>query len=220
MSWLGDNLDFELFNLKDMFGKIKENPEQLLLGAADPVGAGIWGGITGKEYEPVVNFLGGPMGGGTLGIGSGGVYDRAEAAGINTKPAMGAHDVAETVAAIWGGYGAAQGLGNAAGAIGQGGGGSGAAAPTGGGEAGGGMFGDMNWMDFMNQMPMGGMGGQQQPPPQPPPRMPTGSPGGGPPIQMADPRRPAFAPRAMPMGTLSDPDEEMMLRLGGLLDGT
>ena len=113
MSALGDIFDFDVFALKDIFKRAGDNPEQLILGAAEPAGAGLWGAITGKDYEPLVNVFGGPMGGDTLGIGGGGVYDRAAEAGIDTGAATKAHDVAEVIAAFYGGQGAMNGLGNA-----------------------------------------------------------------------------------------------------------
>ena len=59
--------------------RIKDDPKRLLLGV-DPASTELWNGILGKDDEPIVNFLGGPMGSGWTGMGSGGVYDRAEAA--------------------------------------------------------------------------------------------------------------------------------------------
>ena len=112
MSFLGDNLDFEGFNLSDIWGKIKDNPEQLLLGAGTPIGAKLWGEILGKDYEPMVNVLGGPMGSGFMGLGSGGVYNRAQAEGINTKSAIQMHDLAEVIAGTMGIGGAIGGISN------------------------------------------------------------------------------------------------------------
>jgi hypothetical protein len=110
MSWLGDALGFEAFQIGDMWDKIKDNPEQLFLGAATPVGAEIWGGILGKDYEPMVDMMGGPYGGSAFsafGNNEGGVYGRAEEAGIDTGGAKGIHDVAHVVSgAMAGGYGA------------------------------------------------------------------------------------------------------------------
>ena len=50
MSFLGDVLGFEKFNLKNLWSGIKENPERLFLGAADPfsseyVGQDPWEGL-------------------------------------------------------------------------------------------------------------------------------------------------------------------------------
>jgi len=94
MASLGDIFDFEKFNLKDMWGKIKDNPERLLLGAGDPFSSKLWGGITGKDYEPIVNEFGGP---------SGGAFDRAKASGIDTGLSRGSHDVAKVIAGMFAG---------------------------------------------------------------------------------------------------------------------
>jgi hypothetical protein len=114
VSFFGDLLGFESLNVKSMWDKARKNPEQLLLGAATPVGAAAWGKITGKDYQPMVNALGGPMGGGPLGTdNTGGVYDEAAKKGINTGNIAMSHDIAELVASIYGGKGAMSGLGNA-----------------------------------------------------------------------------------------------------------
>jgi hypothetical protein len=100
MSWLGDLLKFEGFNAKHMLGKIKDNPEQLLLGAADPFGAKLWGGILGKEYTPIVNQWGGA---------SDDTYTAAQQAGIDTGPGRTGHNIAQAIAAMYAGnYGANQ----------------------------------------------------------------------------------------------------------------
>lgn len=119
MGFFNDLLGFESLNLKSMWNKARKNPEQLLLGAATPAGAALWGGITGKKYDPMVNALGGPMGGGPLGTdNTGGVYDEAQAKGINTGNIAMSHDIAELVASIYGGKAAMGGLGKAAGSFG------------------------------------------------------------------------------------------------------
>lgn len=100
MSWLGDLLKFEGFNAERMLGKAKDNPEQLLLGAADPFGAKLWGGILGKEYTPIVNQWGGA---------SDDTYTAAQQAGINTGPGRTGHNIAQAIAAMYAGnYGANQ----------------------------------------------------------------------------------------------------------------
>ena len=108
MSGFGDSLEFEKFQLGDWWDKIKDNPEQLILGAGDPISAGLWGSILDKEYEPFVNVLGGPYGGSgkwSSGLGEGGgVYERARDAGIDTSSAAGIHDIAEVVAGTMAGY--------------------------------------------------------------------------------------------------------------------
>ncbi len=133
MGFFSDNLGFETFQLKDWADKFKKNPEQLFLGAGDPLSAKMWSKITGKNYEPFVDQMGGPYGGHTIsafGANDGGVYGRAEQAGINTKAAGGVHDAAHVVAALMaGGYGA--------GAMGGGGAAAGGSAPASGGITGG-----------------------------------------------------------------------------------
>lgn len=96
-------LDFEMFNAGHMLKKAVQNPDQLLLGAADPFGAKLWGGITGKNYEPIVNQWGGA---------SDGAYKAAEAKGIDTTAARGAHKAAEAVASFYAGGAASNGLGS------------------------------------------------------------------------------------------------------------
>jgi len=106
MSFLGDNFGFEKFQLGDWWNKIKKNPEQLLIGAGDPLSAKMWSKITGKKYEPFVDQMGGPYGGHTISAFSnndGGVYGRAEASGIDTGAAKNMQDAAHVVAAIYGG---------------------------------------------------------------------------------------------------------------------
>lgn len=92
MSFLGDVFDFEKFNLKGMWEKIKDDPERLFLGAADPFGSELWGGILGKKYEPIINQMGGA---------SDDTYDKAKAAGINTGPGKNMHDLASVIASIY-----------------------------------------------------------------------------------------------------------------------
>jgi hypothetical protein len=94
VSTLGDLFGFEKFQLGSWWKKIKKHPEQLFLGAAEPVGAKLWGGITGKKIEPLVDEWGGP---------TEQTFADADAAGINTAPAHTGHDIAHTVAAIYAG---------------------------------------------------------------------------------------------------------------------
>lgn len=101
MAFIRDVGKFEGFNLKRMLKKIGDDPERVLLGAADPLSSKMWGGITGKEYEPIVNQWGGA---------SDDTYKAAEDAGIRTKSGRKMHDLAETIAAFYTGKWAA-GLG-------------------------------------------------------------------------------------------------------------
>lgn len=110
MSWLSDIGKFELFHTKDVLKKIKDNPERLLLGGfgTDPFTAKITNKALGTNYEPLVDQMGGAYGGHTIsafGNNDGGVYKRAQDAGINTSAGAGAQDVAHLVAAMYaGGY--------------------------------------------------------------------------------------------------------------------
>ena len=91
---LSDAFDFEKFALGDIWDRIKDNPEQLLLGAATPVGAELWGGLLGKDFEPFVNEFGGP---------TDSTIQNAQASGVDTGSAQGLHNVAEGVASIYAG---------------------------------------------------------------------------------------------------------------------
>lgn len=97
---LSDALGFEAFQLDRWFNQIKDNPEQLLLGAGDPLSAKLWSEITGKDFEPFVNEFGGP---------TDATFQEASDAGINTGTAGDLHGVAQGVASIYAGnYGANQ----------------------------------------------------------------------------------------------------------------
>lgn len=94
MGVLSNIFDFEKFKLGNMWDKVKENPEQLLLGAGDPFSAKAWGGITGKDYEPLVDQWGGA---------TPDDYSKAEAAGVNTRDGRGMHDLAKVIASAYAG---------------------------------------------------------------------------------------------------------------------
>jgi hypothetical protein len=112
MGVVSDLFDFEKFNFKDMWKKIKDNPARLLYGGIDPFSTALWNGILGRKDEPLVNQLGGPAGGGKLGFDkSGGVFGRAQGAGIDTSAAAGLHSGAEVVASAFGGAGIGNALG-------------------------------------------------------------------------------------------------------------
>jgi hypothetical protein len=186
MGLLGDVLGFDAFALKDIWKSVKKDPERLLIGAVDPLSTKMWNGILGKDYEPLVDQMGGPYGGHTIsafGNNEGGVYKRAQDAGINTESGAGAHDAAHTIAAIFGAQGlmgAGQGLlgggqatgsnlgvfsnGGVNGMTGVGGGNAGALAQSGAISNGAGTAslgnGLTNAMDMGKQL---GFGGQQQP---------------------------------------------------------
>ena len=105
MSYFGNVFDFERSNLGTMWNKVKQNPEQLLLGAADPIGAKFWSGITGKHYSPIVDQMGGA---------TPDAYSNAQAQGIDTKDGRQMQNLAHVIAAYEaGGYGSGE-MGGAA----------------------------------------------------------------------------------------------------------
>lgn len=116
MSWLGDVLKFENFNLANQWGKLKENPERPFIGAMDKGGSLAWNKIydlagINKRYEPMTDWYGGA---------SDDSYAKAQNAGINTGPGRSMHNVAKAITSAYvGGYGASQlgaGAGGATGA--------------------------------------------------------------------------------------------------------
>lgn len=107
MSFFSDAIDFELFHGKDILKRLEDDPKRLILGV-DPASTFLWNKILGRDDEPIVNQLGGAMGSGSLGLGDGGgVFDRAEAQGIDTGAGQSMQNIAEVIASFYG----AQGLG-------------------------------------------------------------------------------------------------------------
>jgi len=119
---VGDILDNEVSHMGNLFQQIGDNPgkslEQFALGAADPLGAKLWGGITGQDFTPMVNQFGGE---------TGAQFAQSDSEGVNTRTSRLLGHVADTVAGIWGGSAAGSAIGGALG------GGSGGAAAEGGG---------------------------------------------------------------------------------------
>lgn len=111
MSFFGDVVKFEKFNLHDMAQKLKKDPLRAAVGALDPLSTGVWNKITGKNWEPLVDQFGGAYGGQPITIGDTGqgVYGRAQQAGIPTQAGSTMHDIAHAITALFaGGYGAHQ----------------------------------------------------------------------------------------------------------------
>ncbi len=114
MSFLGDTFGFEKFKLGNMWDKIKDQPERLLIGGENPFSAKVASAVTGKDYEPLVDEWGGA---------TKDDYEKAEARGINTNSGKKMHGVARAVAGIFvGKYGAGKAgfSGSADGGTGQG----------------------------------------------------------------------------------------------------
>lgn len=102
MSFFGDVVNFESFNLGDMWKQIQKDPERIFLGAADPLSSKMWSKVTGKDYEPILDQWGGA---------SDGAYRRAEEAGIDTGAGKSMHGLAKAIASIYAGGAASNGMG-------------------------------------------------------------------------------------------------------------
>jgi hypothetical protein len=159
-NFIKDALGFELFHGKDILKRIKQDPKRLLLGV-DPASTAAWNKVLGRDDKPIVDQLGGAYDGHALSWkGDGGVYKRAEDAGIDTGAGLSLQRIAHVIASVYG----AAGLGNAAGNVGE-------SLQGLGGEGGG--FEAPDWkdpgtyMDLAKNMPQQQQ--QQQPPPQPRP---------------------------------------------------
>lgn len=119
MSTVTDVLHNEVSHMGNLFHQMADSPLKSLaqgaLGAADPLGAKLWSGVTGTHLTPLVGQFGGE---------TNAQFAQSDAQGVNTGTSRTLGQVANAVAAAWGGYGLASG-------------GAGAAAGMGGGSAGG-----------------------------------------------------------------------------------
>jgi hypothetical protein len=104
---LGDALKFEKSWVGDIWKGIKKDPKRLVLGV-DPLSTKAWNAVLGRNDKPVVGDFGGP---------TKESYQNAQDKGIQTGTASTLHGIAKAVAGVYGGYGAAGGLGNAAGSL-------------------------------------------------------------------------------------------------------
>ncbi len=92
-----DIIDFEHVNLKEMWRKVKDDPERLFIGAIDPFSSKVWGEALGKDYDPLVNQWGGP---------AESSWTRAEEEGVDLGPNQLMHGIAEGIASYYAmGYG-------------------------------------------------------------------------------------------------------------------
>lgn len=111
---VGDVVGNEVSHMGNLFKQIGEDPvkslEQFGLGAADPLGAKLWGGVTGQNFTPMVNQFGGE---------TQAQYEQSKAQGVNVGPSMTLGGIADTVAGIWGGSAAGRALGGAFGGVGD-----------------------------------------------------------------------------------------------------
>jgi hypothetical protein len=99
MGYLSDTLAFDKFWQKDLWKNLKADPKRLILGV-DPASTWAWNKVLGRDDKPLVDQMGGPYDGRVFsyGHGNGEVYDRAQAAGINTAAGSQNHDTAHIVA--------------------------------------------------------------------------------------------------------------------------
>jgi hypothetical protein len=94
-----------------LWDRLRKDPKRAILGV-DPWSTKAWNAVLGRDDEPLVDQLGGAYAGHTFSSGEnkdGGVYARAEAAGVPTNAGGDLQDAAHVIASIYG----AQGLGNA-----------------------------------------------------------------------------------------------------------
>lgn len=119
MSYLSDSLDFDRFWVRDLWKNVKADPKRLILGV-DPASTWAWNKVLGRDDKPLVDQMGGPYDGRVFSYGhnNGEVFDRAQAAGINTAPGSQNHDIAHIVALAAMGGGALGGGGGAGGSSG------------------------------------------------------------------------------------------------------
>lgn len=125
--FFGDALDFEMFNLKDLWKGLRKDPKRLILGV-DPWSTKAWNFVLNRDDEPLVDQMGGPYDGSVLSLGEkgkngerGGVYGRYEAQGGDAGAAKTMHNIAHVIAALFGAQGLA-GIGGGGGAGASGGG--------------------------------------------------------------------------------------------------
>jgi len=114
MGWLGsvvkffkNALSFEKESLSYIVKLVKEDPERIFIGAIDPFSSKVWGTLLGKDYEPLINQMGGPTQAN---------FENAAAKGVDIGPASALHTAASMIASFYaGGYGMSQlGAGGAA----------------------------------------------------------------------------------------------------------
>lgn len=135
MSFLSDALGFEEFALKDLWKQIEDDPWRMLVGFG-PLETEVSNTLFGRDDDPLLNIMGGPMGSGWLGLGSGGVYDRARESGVDPSSANKLHDTAEVLAGVLAMiFGGGALLGGGAGGAGGGGGTLATGSTAGGGSA-------------------------------------------------------------------------------------
>lgn len=107
MSFFGDVFQYEKELLGDRWDAIKEHPERAFLGALDQGGTRAWNAVLHKDWKPQTDWWGGPTGYQVSNI---------ESKGINTGPGNTMHNIARTIASMYGlsALGSAAGIGEGA----------------------------------------------------------------------------------------------------------
>lgn len=125
---IGDIFANEASHVSNLLGSWSKSPgktlAQFALGAQDPLGAKIWSGVTGTKFTPSVGQFGGE---------TDAQYAQSRKQGVDTGNSQTLGQIANVVAAVWGGAEAGGALGGAAGSAG---GGAEAGAGAGAGEGG------------------------------------------------------------------------------------
>lgn len=105
---VGDVFANEKSHIGNMFKAFGDSPgktlEQFALGAEDPLGAKIWSGITGQNLTPEVGQLGGE---------TDAQYAQSRKERVDTGTSQTLGQIANVVAAVWGGSAAGGALGGA-----------------------------------------------------------------------------------------------------------
>jgi hypothetical protein len=113
MSTVTDVLHNEVSHIGNLFGQMGSNPlktiGQFALGAADPLSAKLWSGVTGTHLTPLVGQFGGE---------TNAQFAQSQSQGVNTGTSQMLGHVADAVAAAWGSYGLASGGAGAAAGLG------------------------------------------------------------------------------------------------------
>ena len=119
--------DFEKYNFKSMWKQLKKNPGRALIGSFDPASTKMWNKVLGKDYEPIINQMGGAT--------SKRFQDYLDQGGDPraASNAATAHQAAAAIASWYAGGALAAAAPGAAAGAGAGAGGAGAIAPAGAG---------------------------------------------------------------------------------------
>lgn len=127
MSTVTDVLHNEVSHMGNLFHQMGDSPlktvAQFALGAADPLSAKMWSGVTGTHLTPLVGQFGGE---------TNAQFAQSDAQGVNTGTSRALGQVANAVAAAAGTYGLASGGAGAAAGMGGDAAGAGGAAADGG----------------------------------------------------------------------------------------